>query len=289
MDKTLKIAKHEFAINFKRKEFRFFAFFLPLMLVLIVLAFSFTGNEYDMRDFQEMQKSKWFFAFPSTIAMVFSLAIFLSANFLLQGIAEEKENRIMEVLLSSISFRELLMGKIAGLAFLGLIQFASWVMSGTIVIVLLAPEILAKAMEKFVAVETVLLYLVFFFLGYILYASILAAIGALTETRGEAQQIGSLMTVFALVPAVSTMFISEQTLPVSGALTLFPPTAPITAMIRIFLRNLPMAEALTSIAILILTIIAVIIMTSRIFRAEVLMYGKRFSPKELLRIMVTGK
>ncbi len=289
MDKTLKIAKHEFKINFRRKEFQFFAFLLPALLLVLVVIFAFTGSQFTLTDFKQMQQSRWFFAFPSTIAMVFSLAIFLSANFLLQGIAEEKENRIMEVLLSSISFRELLTGKIIGLAFLGLIQFFAWVGSGLIVIYLIAPEILAKAMYKFAAVEIVLLYFVFFFLGYILYASLLAAIGALTETRGEAQQIGSLLTIFALIPAVSTLFLSGQTMPISGALTMFPLTAPITAMIRLFLRTLLMSEALTSIAILIITIIAVIVMTSRLFRAEVLMYGKRFSPKEVIGIIVKGK
>ncbi len=290
MDKSLKVALHEFRVNSRRKEYIFFAFVLPAGLLLIVALFSLGGNQFTLTDFREMQQSHWFFAFPSTIAMVFSLAIFLSANFLLQGIAIEKENRIMEVLLSSISFRQLLTGKILGLALLGLIQFSSWVTAGTLVVAFAAPEVLARALEKFIAVETIFLYLVFFFLGYILYASLLAAIGVLTETRGEAQQIGSLLTVFALIPAISTMFLAQDAAtPYASALTLFPLTAPITAMIRIFLRSLPMHEALASVCIMAVTIAAIILATAKIFRAELLMYGKRFSALELIRLIVKTK
>jgi ABC-2 type transport system permease protein len=290
MDKSLTIAIHEFKVNLRRKEYIFFAFILPAMLLLLVTVFSLSGKQFNLMDFREMQQSQWFFAFPSTIAMIFSLAIFLSANFLLQGIAQEKENKIMEVLLSSISFRQLLTGKILGLAMLGLIQFFSWVVVGLITISVMAPDILARAAEKLVATETIFLYFIFFFLGYILYASLLAAIGALTETRGEAQQIGSLLTIFALIPAISTMFLSsEQATSVISVLTLFPLTAPITAMIRIFMRTLPMHEAIASIAILIVTIILVILAAARLFRVELLMQGKRFSAKELIRIVVKGK
>ncbi len=290
MDKSLTIAIHEFKVNLRRKEYIFFAFVLPAMLLLLVTVFSLSGKQFDLMDFRGWQQSNLFFAFPSTIAMIFSLAIFLSANFLLQGIAQEKENKIMEVLLSSISFRQLLTGKILGLAMLGLIQFFSWVAVGLVTISVMAPDILTRAAEKFVATEAILLYFIFFILGYILYASLLAAIGALIETRGEAQQIGGLLTVFMLIPAISTMFLSsEQASGIITALTLFPLTAPITAMIRIFMRTLPMYEAIASIAIMIATIIVMILATARLFRVELLMQGKRFSAKELIRIVVKGK
>ena len=86
------------------------------------------------------------------------------------------------------------------------------------------------------------------------------------------------------------MFLSsEQATGVISILTMFPLTAPITAMIRIFMRTLPMHEAIASMAILIVTIIVVILAAARLFRVELLMQGKRFSAKELIRIVVKGK
>ena len=290
MDKSLTIAFHEFRVNLARREYQFFAFALPAMLLFFMWFFSLGGKQFTLMDFRDMQSSQWFFAFPSTIAMVFSLAIFLSANFLLQGIATEKENRIMEILLSSISFRELLTGKIVGLAMLGLLQFFAWVMTGVITLGMIAPEILLKATGTFMAMGTIGLYLLFFILGYFMYSALLAAIGALTETRGEAQQISSLLTLFALIPAISTMFLSKEGGNVIATiLTLFPFTAPITAMIRLFMRNLPLNEALLSIVICVFTTIVVILIASRLFRAELLMYGKKFSARELARLVILGR
>ncbi|MCX6798857.1 MAG: ABC transporter permease [Candidatus Diapherotrites archaeon] len=290
MDKSMKVAIHEFKTNFRRKEYQFFAFALPICMMILTAIMASGGRQFTLMDFRQMQQSQWFFAFPSTIAMVFSLAIFLSANFLLQGIATEKENRVMEVLLSSISFKELLMGKILGLAMLGLIQFFFWVGAGMFTIALLAPEILAKATGTFAAFETIILYFAFFILGYLMYASLLAAIGALTETRGEAQQIGSLLTVFALIPAISTMFLVQEGNNIfASILTIFPLTAPITAMIRLFMRSLPLYEALFSIAVLLISTAVVVLVASRLFRAEVLMYGKKFSPVQLFDLILKGK
>ncbi len=289
MDKSLKVAKQEFLMNFARREYKFFAFALPALLLIGGILMSFSGRQISLAEFSLMQKSYYFFAFPSTIAMVFSLAIFLSANFMLQGIAKEKENKILEILVSSVSFTQLLTGKIVGLAMLGLIQFFGWVIVGTTVIFLMAPEIFADAFSSAFAFQTIGLYFLFFFLGYLLYASLLAAIGVLTETRGEAQQIGSILTGFALVPAMSTMFMTGNSTGLfATAITLFPLTAPITAMIRIFLGTITPTEIILSLLLLLLSTAAIIFITAKLFRAETLMYGKKFSARQLIKFVLTG-
>lgn len=289
MDRTLRVAAQEFRTNLSRREYKFFAFILPVCLIIISLAFAGAGRQFSLLEFQIMRDRFEFFAFPSIIAMVFSLAIFLSANFMLQGIAKEKENKILEILVSSVSFKQLLTGKILGLASLGLIQFFSWVVSGTIVVAVLAPKILEKAVSSFFATQAILFYFLFFVLGYLLYAALLAAIGILTETRGEAQQIGSLLTGFALVPALSAVFLTNDGGSLyAKAITLFPLTSPITAMIRIFLRTIGPEEIALSLVILLLSTVAVIFATARLFRAETLMYGKKFSFKSLARFVLKG-
>jgi len=289
MDKTIRVALQEFKMNFSKNEYRFFAFFLPGVLLVLAILMAFTGRQFSLFEFELMQKSYYFFAFPSMIAMVFSLAIFLSANFILQGIAKEKENKLLEILISSVSFKQLLTGKILGLAMLGLIQFFAWVFAGLAAVALVAPEIFQKAFTSYIATEAIFLYFIFFVLGYLLYASLLAAIGVLTETRSEAQQIGSLLTGFALIPALSTMFItSDSTSLYSQAITVFPLTAPITAMIRIFLRTITPGEIALSLALLVITTVFIIFATAKLFRAETLMYGKKFTIPGLIRFVFKG-
>lgn len=289
MDKTIRIALQEFRTNFSRKEYLFFAFALPGLLLVLAMLMALTGQQFSFLEFKLMQKSYYFFAFPSIIAMVFSLAIFLSANFMLQGIAKEKENKILEILISSVSFKQLLTGKILGLAMLGLIQFFAWIFVGIAVVALVAPEIFQKAFTSFFAIDAIFLYFIFFVLGYLLYASLLAAIGVLTETRGEAQQIGSLLTGFALIPALSSMFItSDSTGLYSQAITIFPLTAPITAMIRIFLRTITPGEIALSLAVLLATTVFIIFVTAKLFRVETLMYGKKFTIQGMIRFVFKG-
>lgn len=284
MGRSMIVALHEFKVNFRRKEYLFFSFVVPVLLI-VGAAFLFSiGMRVTLIEFKQMQQGNWAFVFPSIIAMVFSLAIFLSANFLLQRIATEKESRILEILVSSVSFRELLVGKIFGMALLGLIQFFSWMATGFIVMSLAAPVVLEVLIYSHFGFEAVILYLIFFLLGYFLYAALLAAVGILSETRSQAQQVSWLLSFFALVPAISTLFLSKSgpnTL--ATILTLFPLTTPIAAMIRIFIGNMPLAEIVAGIVVLLITIAVLIFITARLFRAEVLMYGKSFSFKELVR------
>jgi len=289
MDKIIRVALQEFKMNFARREYKFFAFFLPCLLLAISFILSLSGKQFSLEEFKLMQNSYYFFALPSTIAMVFSLSIFLSANFMLQGIAKEKENKILEILISSVSFKQLLTGKILGLAMLGLIQFFVWIITGTITIAMFAPEIFVKIFSTIIATQAIILYLLFFILGYLLYASLLAAIGVLTETRGEAQQIGSLLTGFALIPALSTMFITTNSTSLyAKAITIFPLTAPITAMIRIFLRTITTEEIILSLLLLLVSTAAIIFVTARLFRAEILMYGKKFTWRGLIKFVLKG-
>ena len=129
----------------------------------------------------------------------------------------------------------------------------------------------------------------FFILGYLLYASLLAAIGVLIETRSQAQQIGTLLTGFVLIPALSTMFItSNSTSLYSQIITFFPLTAPITAMIRIFLGTMTPFDIVLSLGILCFTTAVIIYATAKLFRAEILMYGKKFSIRSIIYFVIKG-
>ena len=289
MDKTVRVALQEFQMNFARKEYKFFAFVLPGLLLALTIILAISGLQFSEMQFAMMEQSYYFFAFPSTIAMVFSLAIFLSANFMLQGIAKEKENKILEILVSSVSFKQLLTGKILGLSMLGLIQFFVWVIVGVLTIFLIAPEIFSEIFSSFIGTQVIVLYFLFFILGYLLYASLLAAIGVLTETRSQAQQIGTLLTGFVLIPALSTMFITTNSTSLySQIITFFPLTAPITAMIRIFLGTMTPLDIVLSLGILCITTAVIIYATAKLFRAEILMYGKKFSIRGMIYFIIKG-
>ncbi len=286
MGKILTVAAHEFGVNFSRRQYMFFAFVLPALVALLSIFTSVAAPPVFFEMVGNISAQHWLFLVPSVIAIIFSLSIFLSANYMLQGIAIEKENRIMEVLLSSISFQQLLVGKVLGLGLLGLIQLSTWTLTGFIMLFFSTPALASFAFQSVFSIETILLYLIFFILGYLLYATILAAIGAVMETRGEAQQIGSLLTVFAWLPVSNTMFLQTYVGSVlSGILTVIPFTAPVAVMIKIFTGTLTIYEAVLSITILVITIAVIVIITSSIFRVESILYGKRLSLKQLLRVI----
>ncbi len=282
MGKITTVAKHEFLVNFSRKQFQFFAFVIPAFILMLSIVFSIYSPTPPLEVLSGVNPEYWLFVVPSIIAVIFSLSIFLSANFLLQGIAIEKENRIMEVLISSISFKQLLIGKIIGLGFLGITQLFSWVAVTSIMLALSAPSLFSLALETVATPASLFFYGVFFLLGYVLYASLLAGIGAITETRGEAQQIGSLLTIFAWIPVSNILFLRTGVGGLaSSVLTLFPFTAPVAAMIKVFTGTLSTYEAIMSILILISTIAIIVSATSRLFNVELIMYSRDFSAKDI--------
>lgn len=216
------------------------------------------------------------FGLPFVTAFLLFFSIFSSSGYLLRGVAEEKENRIMEVLLSSTTPIELLTGKIAGLGAVGLLQIIVW----------LSVIVIGGGYALPINVEPVLLFLaiVYFLLGFLFFASMMAGIGAITGSLQESQQVAGIFTFAAAFPLVfMQLILTKPDSPLAVFLSLFPFTSSVTMLSRIGASEVPFYQIAASLFILFVSIHAVIIISSRLFRVYLLMYGKRPGIKEIIK------
>lgn len=229
------------------------------------------------------------FVIPVIFGMLLVFAIIFSSTYLLQGLGEEKENRLIEVLLSSVSTRQLLTGKVLGIGAAGLVQVVVWVVSAPLLLNLASSSIGGFISTIQLSASFLVLAVVYFILGYLLFAVLSAGIGAISSGSREGQQ---LITIFTL-PLISPLwFISLLILfpnnPIWVFLTIFPITAPVTTMIRLGATDVPAWQLAVSIAVLGLSMIGVLFITVRVFRTYLLMYGKRPSLGEVIRSLRTA-
>jgi ABC-2 type transport system permease protein len=207
----------------------------------------------------------------------------------MRSVIEEKTTRTMEVLISSVRPFELLAGKILGVAAVAFTQFSIWM---TTTALLFSYGILASwGMTKnsplagvHVPVSLVLYAGVFFIGGYFMYASMFAAIGSACSNEQDAQQLQWL----AMAPLVFCMIIygvilNDPTSRTAVILSEIPFFAPVLMVLRISLQTPPAWQIALSLTLLILTTIAVMYASAKIYRIGVLMYGKRPSLVELVR------
>ena len=224
------------------------------------------------------------FVLPYIFAFLFMFSIFFTSGYLLQSVSEEKENRVIEILLSSVSSGQLLVGKVLGLGAAGLLQIAIWLGS-----IAAAAKFASVSIPLFSEVSipagVLILGILYFILGYLFLATIFAAIGSIVRTSREGQSWSGIITTPAAVLPMALMYliITNPTHVVSRILTLFPLTAPITSMIRISGGTLPAWETATSLLILLCSVALLMWLASKIFRTYLLMYGKRPSLKEIFR------
>ncbi len=227
------------------------------------------------------------FLVPIAFALFFMLSIFTSSNFLLQGVVEEKENRVMEILLSSVSHRELLTGKIFGLGAVGLTQIIIWQVIG---MAILSSGPMAILVSKLSVSPALLVFASgYFILGYLFFACIMAGIGAVATTSREGQQMAGIFTITGAIPLIISQFIiTNPGSALSIALSYFPLTSPITMILRLSAGQVQFYELMISLVVLTVSILVIIELSVRIFRASLLMYGKKPTIGEIIRFLREG-
>lgn len=222
-------------------------------------------------------------ALPMVFVAIFMISIFMTSGYLLQSVTEEKENRVVEIVLSSIPSTPLMAGKIIGLGGAGLTQVGVWVLSALVAIPLLSSQI--PDLGPITLDPTMLvLALTYFVLGYLAYGAIFAAIGAIAPGNREAQQYSGFLGFAAAMPfIVFSVFLSDLSSPVVLALALFPLTTP-TAMLIVLGISDGIPWTLVGASLTSLTLFAVLatFASARIFRATVMLYGVRPSLPQLI-------
>lgn len=230
------------------------------------------------------------FLVPMIFAFLLIMSIGSSSGYLLQGLGEEKENRVMEVLLSSVSPRQLLTGKILGLGAAGLIQVILWLVS-LIVLAQMASDVVGGLLAGLKVPENMLLLgIVYFILGYLLFAVIEAGMGAIGANAKESQQMVVALMLPAILPFyIFILFLRDNPDHVVGTvLTLIPVTAPMSVFVRLGLSEIPLWELLISIGLMIVSIVGGIFLAAKAFRVFLLMYGKTPGPREIIRYLREG-
>lgn len=216
------------------------------------------------------------FYVPYGVTMLFYVLILTSASLMLNSVAKEKENRVMEILMSSIKPNQLLAGKILGLGLVGLLQLVVW-MGSALILLRLGGTTLNIPPSLQLSPEILFWGIPFFILGYLLYATIMAGAGALVPNVKEASQATFIVILPILVPLLMVgVIINQPDAPLPVILSLIPFTAPNTMMTRIAVTSVPLWQLLLSMALLGITIFFLIRAVARMFRAKLLLTGKKF-------------
>lgn len=245
----------------------------PVQPVSITLDSSGQPSSEDPREVQRRTLVAYAFL------MLLFTSIFSSSAYLLQGMAEEKENRVMEIVLSSATPGELMLGKLVGLGAAGLLQMLIWSLMGIAGVALFVQEIV-------LAPVTFAYSLLFFLMGYVLYGSLMLGFGALGTNFRESQQMASMWSLIGTSPFFIHFALVEAP---HGALarvfSFIPFTAPTTMIFRFALdpRGTPTLDILLSAAILLGSTFFALRFSARLYRAGLLLYGKRPGLREIWR------
>ncbi|MEE8442206.1 MAG: ABC transporter permease [Dehalococcoidia bacterium] len=219
-------------------------------------------------------------------AILLMMAVLTGSGYLLESVAEEKESRMIEVLLTSVSPLGLMAGKVLALGSAGLLQVTVWATS----IAFMGPRILDSFPEvgQLAINPVMVVWLVAFFLaGYFVIGVTMAAIGAATTSYRE----GSTISLLVLLPAVAVPMVFRIVIvgdPEGGlarGLSYFPFTAPVTMMLRMGAADIPAVEVISSLAATILGGVIILWGSARVFRAGLLMYGQRMSLKRVFKAL----
>ena len=237
--------------------------------------------------------------------------IIIFASQVLRGVLEEKTSRIVEVIISSVKPMQLLVGKIVGIALVGLTQFAIWILLTFALlggIQLVAPNLFQQEAATELAAEAqvgmqdninifqkindyfpvsfteiILCFIFFFIVGYLIYATLYAATGSVVDNESDSQQYTMPVTIplmlsIILIPSISTNPNGQ----LAFWFSMIPLTSPITMMVRLP-SGVPLWQLLTSMGLALLFLVFCVWFAAKVYRMGILMYGKKIRWNEIFK------
>lgn len=218
--------------------------------------------------------------------MIIYVTVLMYGIYVMRGVLEEKSSRVVEVVISTLKPFELMLGKILGIGAVGLTQFLIWAV--------LMAAVTAPGAAAAVGIEGIELpsipgqllafFVVYFVLGFLLYGTLYAGIGAAFDTEQEAQNFQGVVTMFLVVPLVLMMQILNQpdgTL--SVVLSLIPFFTPMLMFLRMTLSPVPPLQLAASVVLMVAAILACTWLVAKIYRVGILMHGSKPKWKDLVR------
>ena len=231
---------------------------------------------------RSLGSNNWFsFLIPFVAGIGFVIAMFTSGGYLMQAVVEEKENRTMEVIITSVTPNQFMAGKIIGDTAVGLTQITLWILF------IVVPILIGRNYFEFlqgiqISAQTLVVLVLTMLPSFVLVAALMATIGATVTEAREGQQMTGLISLPIWIPYMLTgVLMSNPNSPISITLSMIPLTAPITMLIRDGLTILPAWQITLSSAIQFLFALGAIWLAGRAFRLGMLRFGKRLAWREL--------
>lgn len=254
------------------------------------------------------------FVLGMVLAILIYMFILMFGGQVMQGVAEEKNSRIIEVIVSSVKPFQLMMGKIIGVSLVALTQFLMWIMLTGVIYIgfsaavglsnpsaisagsVMTQEVMNNGINNNEAVQNIVqiansidfgtiigCFIVFFILGYLLYGTMYAAVGSLVDNNTDSQQFTLPITVPLIIAMIAAIYIvNAPDKPLALWLSMIPFTSPVVMMVRIPF-GVPVIQIVASVAILIVTFVLMTWLAAKIYRTGILMYGKKLSYKEIFK------
>ena len=296
MNKTYLIYRHEFLQEVKKASFVIMTLIVPLLALLAIGVFKLVitpsappqevaqatghvdqvGVSGDQPTRGAVDPNLANIVIPGVFSLLLGLSLMFGATSLISGLAEEKESRLIQVLFSSVSIRQLLIGKVLALGTAGLLQVLVWLLSTPLLLGLASSSFGGFMSRMQIPGNFVALGIIYFVLGYLLFAVLSIGIGAISSNPREGTNLSLIYTLGSFVPlwlSSLNMFFPNSFIWV--VLTIFPVTAPVMTMLRLGTSGVPLWQILTSIGVLALSTVVGLFLSIKIFRVHMLMVGKR--------------
>ncbi|MGC8748328.1 MAG: ABC transporter permease [Candidatus Kapaibacteriota bacterium] len=254
------------------------------------------------KDYSEFYSFFGYFA-----GIILFMLIFLYGGFVMRGVVEEKANRIVEILLSSVKPFDIMLGKVVGLGSVGLTQILIWLVlfaiislfSGQIISLFITPQPSQSSISTGLAqqnpfpanfkippipLEFFVFFIVYFLFGYFLIASIYAALGSAVDQEQDAQTLIAPINFIFLIPVfLISLMIANPNGTIPTLLSLFPPFTPVLMVARMSSTSVPLWQLLLSVVLMLLFIWLSVHISAKIYRIGILIYGKKPTLKEIFR------
>jgi ABC-2 type transport system permease protein len=226
---------------------------------------------------------------PFIFVMIYFMATSTTAQFLMSGVVEEKEDRLMEILATSLRPLELLWGKLLGLGALALTQVGLWTLAGVAILAI------NQDARDFVSGATfragdLLLLAALFVINFLVFSASMLGLGASVTAEAESRQLAGIFTFLGVLPIMFlATFLANPNGPLPIFFMFFPLTAAVGLILRMGMTSLPTWQIALSIAIQVISVIVVMWLAAKMFRLGMLMYGKRLTPRQVWQALREGR
>jgi len=239
---------------------------------------------------QQVQSSAGF-GLSFLLVYVFALALvigtFATSGYLMQTVMEERQSRVVELMLSSLRARDLLIGKVLALGTLGLLQVSLWAAAALFVVKQIAgTSTIPGGIGLDITIGQLAVLIAFFLVGYLMFGGIYAIVGVLSNSLREGPQMATFITLPAMLPLyLTSMFASTPDGSLATALSLFPLTAPLGMVMRVAISPVPVWQIAISLILVLITGIGCLWAASKLFRIVTLLSGQTPTFRDIPKLL----